>query len=263
MTNRKYFIADDNEKKGPFTYLEILEFKLPGDTLIWKEGLISWLEIQHLEEFRETVLQIPPPIPLKRPADLNINVKLEKTKNSIERKKLKLQAEKVQIRLAKELKFNMLLLLLCLVLGVTVFIKINYIDNSGIHRRLLNKWQNLNEGPSENDLMNVYDFQLEDWQNKYPEWYNLTQESIKWGYSKDYWYRGSSGWDNPSHFDSYERRRFVEYHKKIVDVGHQQAVDQSKRFFIWSAIIIIVGRLLIIFLSITFRWTITKSQKQL
>ncbi|CAM4302088.1 DUF4339 domain-containing protein [Gillisia limnaea] len=63
MDNYYYYIKE-GEKIGPYTTYEIKNRNLPNDTLVWKEGMNSWTELQNISEFSMNSEEIPPPIPV-------------------------------------------------------------------------------------------------------------------------------------------------------------------------------------------------------
>lgn len=59
----QYFIHDGNEQKGPFTIEYLKENKIPGDLIVWKEGMEGWQKAKDVEELKEVIISTPPPIP--------------------------------------------------------------------------------------------------------------------------------------------------------------------------------------------------------
>lgn len=49
---KKYFIAKDNQKLGPFTITEVAEAGISVQTLVWYEGLPNWTEARYLVELQ-------------------------------------------------------------------------------------------------------------------------------------------------------------------------------------------------------------------
>lgn len=59
---KKYFYADGEDQKGPYTIEELKEFKLTKTTLVWCEGMPDWCEAHLIPELSEILVVIPPPI---------------------------------------------------------------------------------------------------------------------------------------------------------------------------------------------------------
>lgn len=49
---KKYFIAKDNQKLGPFTIAEVAEVGITVQTLVWYEGLPNWTEARYIGELQ-------------------------------------------------------------------------------------------------------------------------------------------------------------------------------------------------------------------
>ncbi|NOY72638.1 MAG: SPFH domain-containing protein [Gammaproteobacteria bacterium] len=71
QTNTPYFIADNNEAKGPFELDEVRAMvkadKIKADTLVWKQGHKNWIEAKDFAELHELAsVELPPPLPTKK-----------------------------------------------------------------------------------------------------------------------------------------------------------------------------------------------------
>jgi len=74
----KYYIFENETKKGPLSIKEIIELDLSESTLVWKKGLKDWTELKNLTEYKKT---IPPPIPKINPQDKIVPIENKDTEN--------------------------------------------------------------------------------------------------------------------------------------------------------------------------------------
>lgn len=58
---KKYFLIINDEQQGPFTFDELKERKLIGETPIWYEGLPDWTKVSEIEELKPFI-EIKPPV---------------------------------------------------------------------------------------------------------------------------------------------------------------------------------------------------------
>ncbi|WP_086030256.1 DUF4339 domain-containing protein [Tenacibaculum holothuriorum] len=72
---KKYYIIENNEKKGPFSIEELREFEISFDTLIWTEGLNDWTEAKGIDELKAFLSKIPPPLPKSKKRKINTSKK--------------------------------------------------------------------------------------------------------------------------------------------------------------------------------------------
>lgn len=59
---RKYFYSDGTEKFGPYSFEELSSKTLNRNTQIWYLGLDKWVLISEVEELKDLLKKIPPPI---------------------------------------------------------------------------------------------------------------------------------------------------------------------------------------------------------
>ena len=91
MNKKKYFIAEDDEQKGPFSFNELKEMGISKTTLIWKEGFDDWSEAGKIEKLQSLLKITPPKLPKsedkkkKKDKTLNVNLGLGKPKSKIMR----------------------------------------------------------------------------------------------------------------------------------------------------------------------------------
>ena len=60
---KKFFIAKNDEKFGPYSISELLTVDIDKETLIWYNGLENWVKINEVDELSQIFNQVPPPIP--------------------------------------------------------------------------------------------------------------------------------------------------------------------------------------------------------
>lgn len=107
MNKKKYFIAEDDEQKGPFSFNELKEMGISKTTLIWKEGFEEWTEAGKIEKLQSLLKITPPKLPKsegkkkKKDKTLNVNLGIGKPKSKIELKEKELAKEKVKSSIAK------------------------------------------------------------------------------------------------------------------------------------------------------------------
>lgn len=70
---KKYFYSDGKEKKGPFSFEELINEEINPNTLIWFEGLGDWTPIKYIKELEEILHLSPPPIPTNETASITTN----------------------------------------------------------------------------------------------------------------------------------------------------------------------------------------------
>lgn len=64
-SDKKYFVLDGEENKGPFSFNEVLEQEITPQTYLWYYGLDGWKFAHELAEFKEHFAAISPPEPPK------------------------------------------------------------------------------------------------------------------------------------------------------------------------------------------------------
>ena len=62
----QYYVAVDNQQKGPYDMQHIVELirsnQINTDTLVWKQGMANWDKISSLQEFSHFFMTTPPPL---------------------------------------------------------------------------------------------------------------------------------------------------------------------------------------------------------
>lgn len=57
-----FYIHKDDQQKGPFTIEELKDLKITRETMVWFEGADDWKKAVEIEELKEVIKSIPPPI---------------------------------------------------------------------------------------------------------------------------------------------------------------------------------------------------------
>lgn len=73
-----YYVFIENKKFGPCSLDQIKNMNLSRDTLVWKEGLDSWVKAIEIEELTSMFIKSPPSLPfeIQRSIKRNILVKI-------------------------------------------------------------------------------------------------------------------------------------------------------------------------------------------
>ncbi len=136
MNKKKYFIAEDDEQKGPFSFNELQEMGISKTTLIWKEGFDDWNEAGKVEKLQVLLKITPPKLPKidgekkKKDKTLNVNLALGKPKSKIELKEKELAKEKLKTSIANTILYYLKNSFIAIVLmGAFLFIY-SYFVNS-------------------------------------------------------------------------------------------------------------------------------------
>lgn len=76
MENKEYYYLDGADKKGPFSRKEIIEARLPDDTLVFSNDLNKWVSYKDLEDFKPIVeeTKIEPRAPKTNKKSTIINI---------------------------------------------------------------------------------------------------------------------------------------------------------------------------------------------
>lgn len=61
---QKYFIHENQQQAGPFTYKELATKNIKAGTPIWYEGLADWMRADQIEELKGLLQTTPPPFGL-------------------------------------------------------------------------------------------------------------------------------------------------------------------------------------------------------
>ena len=125
---KEFFIAENNEPKGPFSLAELKEMGISKSTLIWIEGYENWVEAETIEDLKPLFKKNPPPL-LQNAKELreehktiNVNVAFGKklSFNKINKER-ELLIEKWKVKTAKEIKVAFKILKWGLVLAILFY----------------------------------------------------------------------------------------------------------------------------------------------
>ncbi len=90
IENHLYFIAENNEKVGPFSYDELAQKRISENTLVWRNGLDNWIPANQLNEISAVVVYNPPPLPQETnviTSELDVQPPVEKIEGQTDNKK--------------------------------------------------------------------------------------------------------------------------------------------------------------------------------
>lgn len=81
---KKYFINNGTEQQGPFNIEELKSKVINKDTPIWYYGLSEWTTVEHIDELRIILSNVPPPFNQNTSKTItNITSKQDKSKNNL------------------------------------------------------------------------------------------------------------------------------------------------------------------------------------
>jgi hypothetical protein len=136
MNKKKYFIAEEEEQKGPFSFNELKEMGISKSTLIWKEGFEDWTEAGKIEKLQSLLKITPPKLPKgegkkkKKDKTLNVNLGLGKPKTNIELKEKELASEKLKTSVAKGTIYFIKRILISITIFIVLMIIYYYVESS-------------------------------------------------------------------------------------------------------------------------------------
>ena len=118
--NYQYYIFINGQKKGPYSYDDLKILTINNDTLIWRKGFDEWLKASTIEEVKELLDGMPPPLP----SDININTRIEEIEFAKKEGILKRKAYKLNIiNLSKKFyRVSVVSLRISLAITLTVYI---------------------------------------------------------------------------------------------------------------------------------------------
>ena len=133
MNKKKYFIAEEEKQKGPFSFNELKEMGITKNTLIWKEGFKDWLKAKKIEELHDLLLITPPKLPSskvkKKEKTYTINHSIGKPKTSVELKEKELYKEKLKVSVASTILYYVKYSFIAVIIFTFyIFLYFNYIQ---------------------------------------------------------------------------------------------------------------------------------------
>lgn len=90
MSERIFYFADGNEKKGPFTIAELAGFGIGGDTMVWYPGLSAWQKAKDAPltavlfipmPSEPSPANVPPPFQPAKEAENTVNEETSRPRN--------------------------------------------------------------------------------------------------------------------------------------------------------------------------------------
>lgn len=63
MDEQKYYVASEGTRYGPYTAQELVERGLEGTTLVWTDGMDSWVEAREVPQLQDVLASLPPTVP--------------------------------------------------------------------------------------------------------------------------------------------------------------------------------------------------------
>lgn len=139
MNKKKYFIAEEDEQKGPFSFNELKEMGISKTTLIWKEGFEDWTVAGKIEKLQSLFKITPPKLPKsegkkkKKDKTLNVNLGLGKPKTILQLKEKELAKEKLKGSIARNTIYFINRTLVSVLIFIVYFLLVEYFlmdDNS-------------------------------------------------------------------------------------------------------------------------------------
>lgn len=73
----QYWVVIDRERKGPLTFEEMKALDIKPDTLVWREGLIEWIQAGSLEEMYPILTHNAAPVQSAVPAETPLSAEPE------------------------------------------------------------------------------------------------------------------------------------------------------------------------------------------
>ena len=61
-----YFYIENDQQFGPFTIEELKSMRLKKSTLIWREGMKTWIAAENVDEVKSIFIAEPPPFSKKK-----------------------------------------------------------------------------------------------------------------------------------------------------------------------------------------------------
>ena len=62
--DKEYYILEEKEQKGPFTFEQLKKFGLNATTLVWTDGMENWKPLKEITELKDLLKKTPPPPPI-------------------------------------------------------------------------------------------------------------------------------------------------------------------------------------------------------
>jgi len=235
---KKYYFAEGNEQKGPYSIEELKNYKISATTLIWREGLNDWVEATSLKELETLFKSVPPPLTKE---------KYNKPIHSKSTTKIKdeLRSQKFQTKVAKEIKFTGKIFLYSIILGLLSYPFFAYKGFKAIY--LKNEYVKCIYGERNNYEIDTMDYAIRE------KITNLVPESL------ERYYVFTSYW-NEENVPRWWYTNILDYY--IAEMKSTN-LEQTFVFFIASFLIIIFGRAIYFGVKKGVSWVDENSKKEL
>lgn len=136
---KEYFVAINEEQKGPYSLEEIKALGILPTTLIWTEELKDWTEAREVPELGNLFKKMPPPIPKKSEKVYKVEAEIKKEK------KEKLITPETEVATAKEIKANFGLAIVGALIGLVSFPIFFSMNGGNDQFNMYNKWESFSE----------------------------------------------------------------------------------------------------------------------
>lgn len=77
--DKRYFIIKDGEKKGAYTFEELIKLEIFDNDLIWEKDFEDWTKASEIKELQDYLIFSPPPTPSEKK-----EIKIQKKKEEIQ-----------------------------------------------------------------------------------------------------------------------------------------------------------------------------------
>jgi hypothetical protein len=91
-----YYYSEKDQQLGPFLKEDLKQKLIKKDTLVWTDGLAEWVTAESLEDLKDIIISLPPPLPKKniqpkKPETVHISKKVDIKSSEIENKSLEIE----------------------------------------------------------------------------------------------------------------------------------------------------------------------------
>ncbi|MBL7762278.1 MAG: DUF4339 domain-containing protein [Chitinophagaceae bacterium] len=164
-----YFYNNSGTSSGPFTK-DQLKGKIANDTLVWHEGLTDWTIAAQIDDLKDILNVIPPPLPTQE--------KIIKIEASIKKEKLEYINENAQSKIASEIKTLFYVAIIATIIGIIGY----FIKSDSKYSKLSQELKMYDNERAKNSLgLNgkAWEIAVSTWHNKNREREHMLEESVK------------------------------------------------------------------------------------
>lgn len=231
---KKYFIYQDDEKKGPFDLEELSSKNISSNTLVWTEGMKTWGKADSQEELSILLKKLPPEIPISN--------KQNNFKNNVEFNRAQ-ALNRSKILISRSIILNLKILILVTLLSSPFAISYFFNSNKGFrHMEVKELWE-------------AADYR---YMSSYIKKEKYNSSSLFWlvNQSKVLGFWNATKFD-PNFSSSSYFEKFIKYHDRSVS----RALEKSIFPALITSLITAVLFLLIRYFFIMFKRIIAKSKE--